>query len=49
MRLFIDMCLDPNSPMSGKLKDTLWEMMKGEKYFALLVRLAYNKGNSKTL
>jgi transcriptional regulator with XRE-family HTH domain len=31
MRLFIDMCFDPNSPMSGKLKDTLLEMMKGEK------------------
>ena len=29
MRLFIDMCFDPNSPMSGKLKDTLFQMMKG--------------------
>jgi len=29
MRLFIDMCFDPNSPMSGKLKDTLLQMMKG--------------------
>jgi len=32
MRLFIEMCFDPNSPMSGKLKDTLLQMMKsGEK------------------
>ena len=30
MRLFIEMCFDPNSPMSGKLKDTLLQMMKGE-------------------
>jgi transcriptional regulator with XRE-family HTH domain len=29
MRLFIEMCFDPNSPMSGKLKDTLLKMMKG--------------------
>ena len=29
MRLFIEMCFDPNSPMSGKLKDTLLMMMKG--------------------
>jgi len=29
MRLFIEMCFDPNSPMSGKLKDTLLLMMKG--------------------
>ena len=29
MRLFIDMCFDPKSPMSGKLKDTLLQMMKG--------------------
>ena len=29
MRLFIEMCFDPNSPMSGKLKDTLLRMMKG--------------------
>ena len=29
MRLFIEMCFDPNSPMSGKLKDTLLQMMKG--------------------
>jgi len=29
MRLFIEMCFDPNSPMSGKLKDTLFQMMKG--------------------
>jgi len=26
---FIEMCFDPNSPMSGKLKDTLFQMMKG--------------------
>ena len=33
MRLFIEMCFDPNSPMSGKLKDTLLQMMQrgGEK------------------
>jgi len=29
MRLFIEMCFDPKSPMSGKLKDTLLIMMKG--------------------
>ena len=29
MKLFIEMCFDPNSPMSGKLKDTLLRMMKG--------------------
>ncbi|MCL2579339.1 MAG: helix-turn-helix domain-containing protein [Oscillospiraceae bacterium] len=29
MRLFIEMCFDPNSPMSGKLKDTLLQVMKG--------------------
>ena len=29
MRLFIEMCFDPNSPKSGKLKDTLLQMMKG--------------------
>jgi len=29
MRLFIEMCFDPNSPMSGKLKDTLLKMMTG--------------------
>jgi transcriptional regulator with XRE-family HTH domain len=28
MRLFIEMCFDPNSPMSGKLKRTLLQMMK---------------------
>jgi transcriptional regulator with XRE-family HTH domain len=27
MRQFIEMCFDPNSPMSDKLKDTLMEMM----------------------
>ena len=29
IRDFIEMCFDPNSPMSGKLKDTLLQMMKG--------------------
>ncbi|GHU79689.1 hypothetical protein FACS1894191_3080 [Clostridia bacterium] len=29
LRQFIEMCFDPNSPMSGKLKDTLWQMMAG--------------------
>jgi len=29
MKLFIEMCFDPNSPMSGKLKETLLQMMKG--------------------
>ena len=29
MRQFVEMCFDPNSPMSGKLKDTLLQMMKG--------------------
>ena len=29
MRKFIEMCFDPNSPMSDKLKDTLFQMMKG--------------------
>ena len=28
LRQFIEMCFDPNSPMSGKLKDTLLQMMK---------------------
>lgn len=28
MRQFIDMCFDPASPMSGKLKDMLLQMMK---------------------
>ena len=27
MRLFIEMCFDPNSPLSEKLKDTLLQMM----------------------
>jgi hypothetical protein len=31
MRQFIEMCFDPDSPMSGKLKDTLLQMMKGDK------------------
>ena len=30
MRKFIEMCFDPNSPMSEKLKDTLLQMMKGD-------------------
>lgn len=30
MRQFIEMCFDPNSPMSEKLKDTLLQMMKGD-------------------
>jgi len=29
VKLFIEMCFDPNSPMSGKLKNTLLQMMKG--------------------
>jgi len=29
MRKFIEMCFDPNSPMSDKLKETLFQMMKG--------------------
>ena len=29
MKLFIEMCFDPNSPMSAKLKDTLLQMMNG--------------------
>ena len=29
MRDFIEMCFDPNTPMSGKLKDMLLQMMKG--------------------
>lgn len=28
MKKFIEMCFDPNSPMSKKLKDTLLQMMK---------------------
>ena len=28
IRLFVEMCFDPDSPMSGKLKDTLIKMMK---------------------
>ena len=27
MKYFIDMCFDPDSPMSGKLKETLLQMM----------------------
>ena len=30
MQEFIEMCFDPNSPMSGKLKDMLLQMMKGD-------------------
>lgn len=26
---FIEMCFDPNSPMSGKLQETLFQMMTG--------------------
>ena len=29
MQEFIEMCFDPNSPMSSKLKDMLLQMMKG--------------------
>ena len=29
MQEFIEMCFDPDSPMSGKLKDMLLQMMKG--------------------
>ena len=29
LRDFIEMCFDPNTPMSGKLKDMLLQMMKG--------------------
>ncbi|MCL1794508.1 MAG: helix-turn-helix domain-containing protein [Oscillospiraceae bacterium] len=29
MRQFIEMCFDPSTPMSGKLKDMLLQMMKG--------------------
>ena len=29
MRQFIEMCFAPNSPMSGKLKDALLQLMKG--------------------
>jgi transcriptional regulator with XRE-family HTH domain len=29
LKFFIEMCFDPSSPMSGKLKDTLLQMMKG--------------------
>ena len=30
LRDFIEMCFDPNTPMSSKLKDMLLQMMKGE-------------------
>ena len=30
MKLFIEMCFDPKSPMSTKLKNTLLQMMKDE-------------------
>jgi len=29
IKSFIEMCFDPKSPMSDKLKDTLFQMMKG--------------------
>ena len=29
MRMFVEMCFDPNSPMSAKLKNTLLQMMNG--------------------
>ena len=29
MREFIEMCFDPSTPMSGKLKEMLLQMMKG--------------------
>jgi len=29
LRDFIEMCFDPNTPMSGKLKEMLLQMMKG--------------------
>jgi len=29
-RRFIEMCFDPQSPMNGKLKETLFRMMEGE-------------------
>jgi len=28
IKLFIEMCFDPNSPMSGKVKDTLLQILK---------------------
>ncbi len=31
MRQFIEMCFDPASPMNARLKDTLLQMMKGER------------------
>lgn len=31
LRQFIEMCFDPDSPMHDKLKDTLFEMMGGDK------------------
>ena len=31
MQEFIEMCFDPSSPMSSKLKDMLLQMMKGDK------------------
>ena len=30
MRRFIEMCFDPQSPMNGKLKETLLRMMEGD-------------------
>jgi len=31
MKQFVDMCFDPNSPMSGKLKQTLLKLMEEQK------------------
>ena len=30
MQRFIEMCFDPNSPMSEKLKESLLKMMEGK-------------------
>lgn len=30
LRQFIEMCFDPKSPMNGKLKDTLFQLMEDE-------------------
>jgi len=29
MRQFVEMCFDPKSPVSGKMKETLLQMMLG--------------------
>lgn len=31
LKQFIEMCFDPNSPMYGKLKETLFQMLDGDK------------------